>query len=75
MGTQKEPPFWQSTAYAPGECGTSTGFVSGSGWGEPRDLGIRAYGLTFGASIDEQMGGCQNYGPFLDPYYHTSPNT
>ena len=21
------------------------------------------------------MGGCQNYGPFLDPYYNTGPNT
>ena len=21
-----------------------------------------------------QMGGCQNYGPFLDPYYNTAPN-
>ena len=20
------------------------------------------------------MGGCQNYGPFLDPYYYTAPN-
>ena len=20
------------------------------------------------------MGGCQIYGPFLDPYYHTAPN-
>ena len=20
------------------------------------------------------MGGCQNYGPFLDPYYNTAPN-
>ena len=22
----------------------------------------------------KSMGGCQNYGPFLDPYYHTTPN-
>ena len=22
----------------------------------------------------EYMGGCQNYGPFLDPYYNTAPN-
>ena len=21
------------------------------------------------------MGGCENYGPFLDPYYNTAPNT
>ena len=20
------------------------------------------------------MGGCQNYGPFLDPHYNTAPN-
>ena len=20
------------------------------------------------------MGGCQNYGPLLDPYFHTAPN-
>ena len=20
------------------------------------------------------MGGCQKYGPFLDPYYNTAPN-
>ena len=20
------------------------------------------------------MGGCQNYGPVLDPYFHTAPN-
>ena len=20
------------------------------------------------------MGGCQNYGPFLDPYYNMAPN-
>ena len=23
---------------------------------------------------DNNMGGCQNYGPFLDPYYSTAPN-
>ena len=21
-----------------------------------------------------KIGGCQNYGPFLDPYYNTAPN-
>ena len=21
-----------------------------------------------------RLGGCQNYGPFLDPYYNTAPN-
>ena len=24
--------------------------------------------------FDMYMGGCQNYGPFLDPYYNTAPN-
>ena len=24
--------------------------------------------------IEMHMGGCQNYGPFLDPYYNTAPN-
>ena len=23
----------------------------------------------------QYMGGCQNYGPFLGPYYNTGPNT
>ena len=23
--------------------------------------------------ISGYMGGCQNYGPFLDPYYNTAP--
>ena len=23
----------------------------------------------------QQMGDCQNYGPFLGPYYNTGPNT
>ena len=26
-------------------------------------------------SPDFQRGGCQNYGPFLDPYYDTAPNS
>ena len=25
-------------------------------------------------AIKDYMGGCQNYGPFLDPYYNTAPN-
>ena len=25
-------------------------------------------------SLPTYMGGCQNYGPFLDPYYNTAPN-
>ena len=31
---------------------------------------------TFGQILiipNTQMGGCQNYGPFLDPYYSTAP--
>ena len=24
--------------------------------------------------LGSYMGGCQNYGPFLGPYYHTAPN-
>ena len=24
---------------------------------------------------EQHMGGCQNYGPFLGPYYSTGPNT
>ena len=23
---------------------------------------------------DNDLGGCQNYGTFLDPYYNTGPN-
>ena len=23
---------------------------------------------------NDNVGGCQNYGPFLDPYYNTAPN-
>ena len=29
----------------------------------------RSKGLT-----SESMGSCQNYGPFLGPYYNTAPN-
>ena len=24
--------------------------------------------------FQRHMGGCQNYGPFLGPYYNTAPN-
>ena len=27
-----------------------------------------------GSQVVEYMGGCQNFGPFLDPYYNTAPN-
>ena len=48
--------------------------------GHPRILG-GALGLgTFmfpkelpNSSVWYHMGGCQNYGPFLDPYYNTHP--
>ena len=26
------------------------------------------------SKIVEYLGGCQNYGPFLDPYYNVAPN-
>ena len=28
-----------------------------------------------GGACDRDMGDCQNYGPFLGPYYSTGPNT
>ena len=49
-------------------------------------LGIRVYGLGMFGRFDsvlkpgvsgkseECMVGCQNYGPFLGPYYNTAPN-
>ena len=27
-----------------------------------------------GVQKKAHMGGCQNYGPFLDPHYNTAPN-
>ena len=27
-----------------------------------------------GFSANPELSGCQNYGPFLDPYYNTAPN-
>ena len=42
-----------------------------------RVSGFRGLGLLKGefcASKGLHMGGCQNYGPFLDPYYNTAPN-
>ena len=32
-------------------------------------------GLHEGLYMYIHMGGCQNYGPFLGPYYSTAPNT
>ena len=31
-------------------------------------------GSTYRALGPRHVGGCQNYGPFLDPYYNTAPN-
>ena len=25
-------------------------------------------------NVSNNVGGCQHYGPFLDPYYNTAPN-
>ena len=30
--------------------------------------------LEFSHLLFLYMGGCQNYGPFLDPYYNMAPN-
>ena len=30
--------------------------------------------MDYGNPICPYMGGCQNYGPFLGPYYTTAPN-
>ena len=44
----------------------------------PRAPKALAAGLYGGCCYDLKfrvyMGGCQNYGPFLDPYYNTAPN-
>ena len=44
-----------------------------------RDLGgIHDYGGLYMVEsyrlTEKYMGGCQNYGPLLDPYYTTAPN-
>ena len=40
--------------------------------GSPRDHpGLGPTGGPYGGF---HMGGCQNYGPFLSPYYNTAPN-
>ena len=58
--------------------------VSGSGGaqGHPVHWPRKAPCIVFIDEIDpwdliwsrDYMGGCQNYGPFLDPYYNTAPN-
>ena len=41
-------------------------------------VGMKAHGIAKcnlpGGKCEDHMGGCQNYGPFLDPYYNTAPN-
>ena len=43
-----------------------------------RDQGLGVYrgleGYSFRRFQEYDTGGCQNYGPFLDPYYNTAPN-
>ena len=37
-------------------------------------LGFRVI-VTIGQVLGKYIGGRQNYGPFLDPYYNAAPNT
>ena len=38
-------------------------------------IGFRLEGSEFGGSgSPSYKDGCQNYSPFLDPYYNTAPN-
>ena len=39
---------------------------------ELSSLNLPTAGARVAPTMD--MGGCQNYGPFLDPYYNTAPN-
>ena len=59
--------------------------VGGAGVGLAVGVGVRVGGIGGGqlqqkdvwlASVKEwiHLGGCQNYGPFLGPYYSTAPN-
>ena len=36
-------------------------------------LGLRPGTSFLGVTVQDPMGGCQNYGPFLGPYYNTAP--
>ena len=48
------------------------GFILGLCWGimeKEMETIIMSY-----IGIMGYMGGCQNYGPFLDPHYNTAPN-
>ena len=55
------------------------GFVCGvfncgaSGFGEFRLRALDFRATTHNASKDRHVGGCQNYGSFLGPYYNTAP--
>ena len=33
------------------------------------------YIIAYGGGLEDYMGGCQNYGPFLDPYHNTAPHS
>ena len=47
----------------------------GEGGGGGGEGSIFAFGCsTLGAGHRMDVGGCQNYGPFFDPYYNTAPN-
>ena len=37
-------------------------------------LGVLNHGLLNLVIAQVYMGGCQNYGPFLGPYYNTAPD-
>ena len=43
---------------------------------EQKRAGPRVGTTRQGVHVDNaDLGHCQNYGPFLDPYYNTGPNT
>ena len=41
----------------------------------PIEEGMEAGMKWCGCTWFSEMGGCQNYGPILGPYYNTGPNT
>ena len=60
----------------------ATCFLDEGGERKPQ-IGLRTPVLSYPVRLSPQnwhglacfyMGGCQNYGPFLDPYYNTGPN-
>ena len=44
-----------------------------SGLGGPDFLDAHTNGMLTLEIMAKHMGGCQNYGPFLGPYYNTAP--